>query len=69
MLGREEDIARSILANCSADQQKVVWRSRQAPDDLRGGGVAQPETTEPVGLPVSKMNPVQKKLMQTLLTE
>ncbi|MDP7274378.1 MAG: DUF3500 domain-containing protein [Planctomycetaceae bacterium] len=69
VLGREEDIARSILANCSADQQKVVWRSRQAPDDLRGGGVAQPETTEPVGLPVSKMNPVQKKLMQTLLTE
>ncbi|MFP6770259.1 MAG: DUF3500 domain-containing protein, partial [Planctomycetaceae bacterium] len=69
VLGPEEDVARSILANCSAGQQKVVWRSKQAPDDLRGGGVAQPDTTEPVGLPVSKMNPVQKKLMQTLLTE
>ncbi len=69
VLGPEEDLARSILTACTPTQEKVVWRSKEAPDDLRGGGVAQPETTEPVGLPVSKMSAAQKKLMQTLLTE
>jgi hypothetical protein len=69
VLGPEEDLARSILTTCTPQQQEVVWRSREAPDDLRGGGVAQPETTDPVGLPVSKMSATQKKLMQTLLTE
>lgn len=69
VLGPEEDLARSILTTCTPQQQEVVWRSKKAPDDLRGGGVAQPETTDPVGLPVSKMSATQKKLMQTLLTE
>ena len=69
VLGPEEDLARSILTACTPDQEKIAWRSKEAPDDLRGGGVAQPETTAPVGLPVSKMGAAQKKLMQTLLTE
>jgi hypothetical protein len=69
VLGPEEDLARSILTTCTPAQEKVVWRSKEAPDDLRGGGVAQPETTDPVGLPVSKMSDGQKKLMQTLLSE
>tara|TARA_B100000029_G_scaffold497280_1_gene564705 strand:+ start:364 stop:1386 length:1023 start_codon:yes stop_codon:yes gene_type:complete len=69
VLGPEEDIARSILIGCNDAQEAAAWRSKEAPDDLRGGGVAQPDTTAPVGLPVSKMSTGQKKLMQTLLTE
>ena len=69
VLGPEEDIARQILKLCSAEQEKLAWIEKEAPDDLRGGGVAQPETTHPVGLPVSKMSSDQKRLMAQLLTE
>ena len=69
VLGAEEDLARQILKLCDAKQQKIAWIEKKAPNDLRGGGVAQPDTTPPVGLPVSKMSADQKKLMQGLLSE
>ncbi len=69
VLGAEEDLARQILKLCNEDQQKLAWQSKTAPDDLRGGGVAQPIVTEAVGLPVSKMSDDQKKLLRELLTE
>ena len=71
VLGLEEDTARQILKLCSPEQQKVAWISKEAPDDLRGGGVAQPvlEENDPVGLPVSEMSRDQQKLMRSLLTE
>jgi len=69
VLGPEEDMARQILKLCTPDQQKIAWRDKKAPDDLRGGGVAQPETTEPVGLPFSQMSGDQQKLLQALLNE
>lgn len=69
VLGPEEDMARQILKLCNEEQTKACWLSKEAPDDLRGGGVVQPETTAAVGLPVSKMTEDQKKLMRDLLTE
>ncbi len=69
VLGAEEDLARQILKLCNAKQEKVTWLDKKAPDDLRGGGVAQPETTDPVGISYANMSPDQKKLMQNLLTE
>ena len=69
VLGPEEDLARQVLKLCSPAQQEIAWIDKKAPDDLRGGGVAQPETTAPVGLSISKMSGDQKKLMRTLLTE
>lgn len=69
VLGPEEDMARQILKLCDEDRQKLCWLSKEAPDDLRGGGVAQPETTAAVGLSVAKMTDDQKKLMRDLLTE
>ena len=69
VLGPEEDMARQILKLCDADQQKIAWIDTAAPDDLRGGGVAQPETTPPVGLAASKMSADQKKLLSELLAE
>ncbi len=69
VLGAEEDIARQILKLCNEDQKKACWLDKAAPDDLRGGGVLQPETTPAVGLPASKMSVDQKKLLAELLNE
>jgi len=69
VLGPEEDLARQILKLCDATQEKVAWIEKKAPRDLRGGGVAQPDTTEPVGLAFSKMSNDQKKLVGQLLSE
>lgn len=69
VLGAEEDIARQILKLCNEDQKKACWLDKAAPDDLRGGGVLQPETTAAVGLPAGKMSADQKKLLAELLNE
>jgi hypothetical protein len=69
VLGPEEDIARQILKLCSKEQLEVAWRDPVAPKDIRGGGVAQPETTAPVGLAYAKMSPDQQKLLKSLLNE
>lgn len=69
VLGTEEDLARQILKLCDDEQKALAWQDMKAPDDLRGGGVAQPVVTNPVGLAVSQMTPDQKKLLQKLLSE
>ncbi len=69
VLGAEEDIARQILKLCNEEQKQACWLSKQAPDDLRGGGVLQPETTAAVGLAAGKMSVDQKKLLSELLGE
>ena len=69
VLGPEEDIARQILKLCSPEQEKVLWVDRKAPDDLRGGGVVQPELTEPAGLAFAKMSDDQKQLLRELISE
>lgn len=69
VLGPEEDIARQILKLCSDQQSKVTWISKEAPNDLRGGGVAQPVVTDPVGLKYADMTADQKELLASLLGE
>lgn len=69
VLAPEEDLARELLKLCTPEQQKTAWISKQAPDDIRGGGEPQPPRTEPVGLAAAKMSPDQKRLLQELLAE
>ena len=69
VLGTEEDLARQLLKLCNEEQQKLAWQSKEAPDDVRGGGEAQPVVTEPVGLPASNMSDDQKKVFRELLAE
>jgi len=69
VLGTEEDLGRQILKLCTPEQLQVVWIDKAAPDDLRGGGVAQPETTPAVGLAASAMSPDQQKLLAELMNE
>jgi hypothetical protein len=69
VLGMEEDLARQILKLCTPEQLKVVWIDKAAPDDLRGGGVAQPETAPAAGLAASEMSEDQRKLLAELMNE
>ena len=54
VLGRREDLARDILKACNETQTKAMWLSKEAPDDVRGGGVIQPVVTEAVGLRIRR---------------
>jgi hypothetical protein len=69
VLGRREDLARSILKSASAEQQAKIWISKEAPHDIRGPGAAQPEVGEPAGVAVADMTPEQQKLMKDLVGE
>ncbi len=69
VLGPEEDLARQILAVTDPEQIETIWISKDAPDDIRGGGEAQPVVTEAVGLAAGDMNEQQKKLLRELLSE
>lgn len=69
VLGMEEDLGRQILKLCTPETLKVAWVDKAAPDDLRGGGVAQPETTPAVGLAAKEMSADQRKLLAELLNE
>lgn len=69
VLGKEEDIAREILKLCDAEQQKLAWISKDAPDEVPGPNEVQAKVGPAVGLAVSQMSDKQKALLQDLLTE
>ncbi|HIF00258.1 MAG: DUF3500 domain-containing protein [Fuerstiella sp.] len=69
VLGKREDIARQILKACPADKQAQLWLSKEAPKDIRGGGVAQPVVDKPQGLAYADMSTEQQSLMKTLIAE
>ena len=54
---------------CSVETTSKVWLSKEAPNDIRGGGVAQPVLLDPVGLRFAEMSPEQQKLMKELIAE
>jgi hypothetical protein len=69
VLGRREDLARDILKSCTESQSKQMWISKEAPDDIRGAGEAQPVVTEAVGLRYADMSPEQQKLLREIIAE
>ena len=69
VLGRREEIARDILKAAPAKQQEAIWLSKDAPKDIRGGGVAQPVVDQPQGVRYADMTPEQQKLLKELLAE
>lgn len=69
VLGRREDLARDLLKSCTGAQSKQMWISKDAPDDIRGAGEAQPVVTEAVGLRYVDMSPEQQKLLRELIAE
>lgn len=69
VLGRREDLARSVLKAASDEQQAKIWISREAPRDIRGAGAPQAEVSEPAGVAAGDMTPEQQKLMKELVGE
>ncbi len=69
VLGKREDIARQILKATPDDQKSKLWLSKEAPNDIRGGGVAQPIVENPAGVRYADMTPEQQQLMKDLLAE
>jgi hypothetical protein len=69
VLAAEEDRAREIVRLCTPEQRKVALVDPKAPDDIRGGGKVQPETTPAVGLAASEMSADQRTLLKELLGE
>ncbi|MEZ6059335.1 MAG: DUF3500 domain-containing protein [Planctomycetaceae bacterium] len=69
VLGERENIARSILKAAPADQQSKIWLSKEAPGDIRGGGVPQPVIDEAKGVRYADMTPEQQQLLKELLAE
>ena len=69
VLGKREDIARQILKATAVDKQEQLWLSKEAPKDIRGGGVAQPVIDKPQGMRYADMSPEQQKLLKELLAE
>lgn len=69
ILAAREDLARQILKACSDEQQKQLWISKTAPDDIRGAGAPQAVVDAPVGLRFAEMSPEQQKLLRELIGE
>ncbi|MEK6239535.1 MAG: DUF3500 domain-containing protein [Planctomycetales bacterium] len=67
VLAKREDLALELFNSMDPAQQKIVLQAKEAPRDLRGGGVAQPETTAAVGLSAKKMTKDQQKVLRMLL--
>ena len=69
VLANREDLARSILMACNAEQKKQMWVSDKAPDDIRGAGMPQAVVDKAVGLRFGDMSPDQQKLFRELIGE
>lgn len=69
VLGKREDLARQILKASPDQQQAKLWISKEAPDDIRGGGVAQPIVDDSKGVAYAEMTPEQQQLLKQLLAE
>lgn len=69
VLGRREDLVGEIPKSCTEAQQKQMWISKTAPDEIRGPGEVQPIVTEAVGLRYADMSPEQQKLLKDLIAE
>lgn len=67
ILAKEERLAFELLGTLSAEQRKVAMIAEKALDEVRNAGVPQPPTDAPVGLPASKLNDAQKKILRSLV--
>lgn len=63
----EEQLAFELLNLLNKEERAIAVISDTAPQDLRGGGEAQPPATPPVGLIAKQMNVVQARKLRDLL--
>lgn len=69
VLGRREELARSILKAAAADQQEKIHISTEAPRDIRAAGATQAESGQPDGVAFSEFSTEQQSLLKQLISE
>jgi hypothetical protein len=57
------------LSDVSGEQRRLAIISQQAPRDILSGNSRKLTTTQPTGIPASKLNPEQKRQLLTLIGE
>ena len=68
-LGREEDLARTLLASLDEDQRKKAVIGDEAPRDIFSSNQPRLERQVPRGVPASALTPEQRKLLDALIEE
>ena len=69
VLAVEEDLARKLAKSLTEEQRQVAIISDTAPDDIINGPGRDAQPLEPAGLPASKMEKAQVKLLTRLVRE
>ena len=69
VLGREEDLARSLLLSLNPEQRAMAVIAAEAPRDIATANQIRVQPLEPKGLPASRMGSEQVQVLITLLEE
>ena len=68
-LGREEDLARTLLQSLDEDQREQATIGDEAPRDIFTSNQPRVEREEPEGLPASALRPDQREVLDALIEE
>lgn len=68
-LGREEDLARTLLESLDEDQRKKAVIGDEAPRDIFSSNQPRLERQVPRGVPASALTPEQRELLDALIEE
>ena len=68
-LGREEDLARTLLESLDEEQRDMAVIGDEAPRDIFSSNQPRLERQVPRGVPASALNPEQRELLDTLIEE
>lgn len=69
VLDREEDLGRKLAESLNEQQKKTAIYTNKAPADIITGADRKARLLEPVGLKLSDMQPNQKEILMSLITE
>ena len=67
VLGQEEQLGFDLLAALDGDQRKLAVIAEKAPAEILTAGGAAPKKIDLAGIPASKLNDAQRKILLTLL--
>lgn len=67
VLAKEEDLGRQLIKQLSVEQKKAAIIAEDAPDDVINGPGREAKPLKPAGIPSSKMNKAQQKLLRELI--
>ena len=68
-LGREEDLARTLLESLDEDQREQATIGDEAPRDIFTSNQPRVEREDPRGLPASALRPDQREVLDALIEE